>query len=351
MRFIDVWRQTRQVPDRLASVAVASPWAGPSPLAGIVADWDIPEGALTREEAMSVPAVARCRHLIAGTIGLLPMTLHAGDRELPSPPWMDRTDGAMSPYHRMLWTIDDLIFYGWSVWSVERGAEDAVLTMTRVPPDQWSFGQAPTGQTVVMLGDRPAEPGKVCLIPGPHEGLVVYGRRCVRHASLLVDAADRAAETPVPNVELHQTTDAPMSQDQILALVDQWAKARRGVNGGVAYTNSAVEARFHGQTNGQLLIEGRNAAAVDIARAMGIPASMIDATTATASLTYETTTGRNGEFLTYGLSPYMASVSARLGMDDIVPRGQSVRWDLSDFTSPAEPGKLEVPDDTAGVPA
>jgi len=349
MRLVDIWRQSRQVPDRLSVLPVTSPWAGQSHLSGIVGDWPILPTVLTREVAMSVPAVARCRHLIAGTIAGLPLTLHRGDVDLPPAPWMDRTDVDTSPFHRMLWTIDDLIFTGWSCWSTVRDVDGVPLTMTRIPPDEWSFGASADGRTIVLIGDQPATPGTVCLIPGPHEGLVVYGQRTVAHSRLLLDAADRAAETPVPNVELHQTTDAPMSQDQVSALVTSWANARRGANGGVAYTNSAIEARFHGETNGQLLIEGRNAAAVDIARAMGIPASMIDATTATASLTYETTTGRNGEFITYGLGPYMSAVSARLGMDDVVPRGQSVRWDIADFTGPVEPGTLGTPDDTQGT--
>ncbi|SDU50499.1 phage portal protein [Gordonia westfalica] len=339
------------MPSRLSGVSLASPFAPhPSHLA-TVAYADIfggrPPAALTRAEAMSVPAVARSRHLIAGTIGRLPLRVLRGDTVIETPSWVDRTDSELSPFHRLLWTVDDLMFYGWSLWRVRRGAEGAVTHADRVPFDGWAFDTSAEGATIITVDGDPVPANSVALIPGAHEGLLEFAARAVRHASMLVDAADRAAETPTPNVELHQTTDAPLTKTEISDLVAEWAKARRGVNGGVAYTNKAIEAKFHGEVSAQLLIEGRNAAAVDIARVVGIPASMIDATGPSASLTYETSQGRNAEFVDYGLAPYMAAITARLGMDDLLPRGQRIEFDLERFTNAALTS-LGTQDDDAG---
>jgi hypothetical protein len=60
-----------------------------------------------------------------------------------------------------------------------------------------------------------------------------------------------------------------------------------------------------------------------------MPAAMVDATTAGASLTYETTAGRNAELLDYGLNLYMDAITARLSMDDVVTPTQSVRFDTT----------------------
>ena len=60
---------------------------------------------------------------------------------------------------------------------------------------------------------------------------------------------------------------------------------------------------------------------------------MLDATTAGASLTYETVAGRNAKFIDYGVALYLEPIEARLSMDDVVPRGQRVAFDLSDFTA------------------
>jgi phage portal protein BeeE len=101
----------------------------------------------------------------------------------------------------------------------------------------------------------------------------------------------------------------------------------------VLFTNSAIEARDHGGAAETLFVEGRNAASVDMARLVGIPAAMIDATAAGASLTYETTQGRNAEFLDYGTSLYADPIAARLSLDDIVPAGQRVEFDTSVSTA------------------
>ncbi|MGW0247930.1 phage portal protein [Nocardia goodfellowii] len=299
---------------------------------------------MTRLEAMTVPAMARARRIIVGSIARMPLRGYRGDDLLSTQPaWLDRTDGPVSPFHRMLWTVDDLLFYGWSLWGLSRDDAGQVIAAGRIPWERWEFD---TVGRIVVDGELAAD-SDVCLIPGVDEGLLYFAQRAIRHAAKLIAAADSAASTPTPNLELHQTTDAPMPQVEIDALVAAWAAARRGANGGVAYTNNAIELREHGAPNEHLLIEGRNAAAVDIARAAGLPAASIDATGPTASLTYETTQGRNAELVDYGLAPYMSAISARLGMDDMVPPGVRIAFDTEDFVGPAI--RVQVPDE--GGPA
>lgn len=329
---------------RLARAIDAADWSGrvhpeilspyaPNGLTSIVwADiFGVDAHPVNRAEAMAVPAVARARHLLTTTIARLPLRAYRTDILVdPQPTWAYRTDGPVSPYHRMLWTIDDLIFTGWSLWGVERDTEGHVTSAGRVPVERWEF----TDTGGLTVDELPVAADSAVLIPGPHEGILCFAGRTIRAATAQENAYATAARTPVPAIELHQTTDVAITDDAIAALVDAWAAARRGENGGVAYTNNAVEVREHGSAPEQLLIEGRNAAAVDVARDVGIPAAMIDATTAAASLTYETTAGRNQQFIDYGLSAYMTPVSARLSQDDVVPRGQRVAFDLEDLIGP-----------------
>ncbi|MBF6085291.1 phage portal protein [Nocardia cyriacigeorgica] len=300
---------------------------------------------MTRVEAMSVPAMARARRIIAGSIARMPLRAYRGDELAGDQPrWLDRTDAAVSPFHRMLWTVDDLLFYGWSLWSLSRDASDRVSSAARIPWDRWDFD---TFGRIEVDGELVAD-RDVCLIPGVDEGVLYFAQTAIRHAAKLIAAADKVADTPAANLELHQTTDAPMTTEARDELIASWAAARRGANGGVAYTNHAIELREHGAPHEHLLIEGRNAAAVDIARAAGIPAASIDATGPTASLTYETTEGRNQELVDYGLAPYMSAISARLGMDDMVPRGNRIAFDTEDFVGPTV--RVQVPDDGGPAP-
>jgi hypothetical protein len=296
--------------------------------AGLVA------GPLTRAVAMRIPSVARARHLLVGKIGALPLTVWRGEQQLQGddvPSWTYRTDYGLPPYHRMVWTIDDLLFTGWSLWA--RSNDEAgrlPLAMTRVPLERWRF--TPNGSIETRQADGRwtiASREEVCLIPGAHEGILNFGAGAIREAADLASSAAKAAANPSAYLELHYTGDEPLGKTDREDLIAAWAAARRGENGGVAYTNKYLEVKEHGTHEAHLLTEGRNAAAVDMARVCSVPAALLDATNASASLTYETTQGRNAEFIDYGLSLYMDPVAGRLSMDDVVVRGQSVRFDTS----------------------
>lgn len=287
---------------------------------------------LNRSAAMAIPAVARNRHLVAGTIGRLPLEVWRGGDLLPDQPtWTYRTEHGLPPFHRMLWTVDDLIFHGWSLWVVRRGADGLILEAARIAIERWKFARG----GVITVDGREVPGDQVILIPGPHEGILNFGRDALVQAIDLAKAAGKAAKNPNAYVDLHYTGDRPMDDTEVDALISRWAAARRGDNGGVAFTSKWVEAKEMGAASEHLLVEGRNAAAVDVARLISVPASMADATNAQASLTYETSQGRNAEFIDYGLALYMEPIRARLSMDDVVPRGQSVRFDTSELRDPA----------------
>lgn len=334
---------------------IASPFsAQPSSLSTIV--WaDILDQAglpMTRTEAMSVPAIAKARHVVAPKVAGLPLRAFRFTRDenaeddmgtdspIPTPGWVYRTDDGVSPWHRMVWTADDLIFTGWSLWLATRGYGGAVLACRRVDRDAWWFD----ADGRILVNGAPIPSDRAILIPGPHEGILTFGRTAIRHARQLLAAAAYAAALPIPQLEIHQTAGDPLTRDQIDELVADWAKARRGENGGVGYTNASVELKEHGSVDGHLLVDGRNAAAVDCARLVGVTAAMIDATAPKASLNYETTQGRGLEHTEYGVEPYAEAIAARLSLDDVMPRGQRIRFDITQDVGPIEPTGPTVED-------
>lgn len=287
---------------------------------------------LTRAAVMAIPAVARQRHLICGALARCPLrgSDAAGTDTTASWSWMWRTDHAIHPYHRMLWTADDVMFYGWSVWSAEREggrADGRLLWADRIHPDRWSIDDV--GR--VFVDDRPARAAEVIAIPGPHEGILNFGAAALARTMANLEAAANAARNPAAYLELHYVGDQPITDAEVDKHIARWAAARRGENGGVAWTNKAIELKEHGTHESHLLIEGRNADAVDVSRLISSPAAMADATNAGASLTYETTEGRNGEFIDYGVGIYMDAIAARLSMDDVVPRGQRTGFDTTEM--------------------
>lgn len=317
------------------TAGIVSPWSNRDHLETVV--WsDVlgteAKGSLSRGDAMRVGAVARGRNLIAPTIARCVLTLWRGEAQLDPAPWMHRGALGVTPYHRMLWTIDDLLFHPWSLWTVERGAKDQILNAARMPYDWWNLDDA--GRIMVRTSPdaelEPASQEEVILIPGPHDGILTFGKDVIRQAAALSAIALDRAENPDALTELHYTGDKPLTDPEIEAVTGAWLAARRKSGGArVGFTGKNLEVKTHGTGSEQLLIEGRNAAAVEVAQIIGLPAAMLDATAAGSSLTYETTEGRNGQFIDYGLSTYMDPVTARLSEDDVVASKLSVRMDTS----------------------
>lgn len=325
----------------LSPVGLESPFASPNHLLTIETP-SVRPVKVDRAAAMSVPAVARARRLIVGSIARCPLEARTGGRRADSQPlWINRTDGMQSPTFRMMWTVDDLFFHGWSLWGLKRDSDGRVQHANRIPFHLWSLD----ADGAILVDGVPVDPSEVCLIPGVDEGLLSSAAPAIRHALDLQRLAQRAADTPAAQVMLKQVAGQPLNAEQRRELIEGWVSARRGANGGVAFTNQSVDVIEMGKADPQLLVEGRNTAAVDIARAAGVPASMIDAgTSATGELTYRNQQARNVELVDYALAPYMSAIAARLGLDDMVPRGWAIAFDLTDLTGPTV-GDLDVPDD------
>lgn len=308
---------------------IASPWADPAALATIdTSALSAIGGDFSRESAMSIAAILRARNLICTTAArALLVAYRDGEKLADQPAWITRTDSILTPYHRMLWTIDDLLFYGYSLWRVDRDVNGKMLAADRVPYDTWKF--TPTGD--VMVGAEIATDSRYVLIPGIHQGILYHGGEVIPQALALARGVTRAVETPSATVELHYTGDKPMTDEEKRAVVTSWVAARKGKNGGVALTNKYTEVKEHGAAAEHLLVEGRNANAIDVARLCSIPASMIDATVNGSSITYSNSGSRMAELMTFGVAPMIACVTARMGMDDVSPRGTHIEVDSTDM--------------------
>jgi hypothetical protein len=300
---------------------------------------------LTRAEAMRVPAVERARHVIAGTVARIPLRAYRAGQVLEgttgpnaAPPWITSTSGATSPYHRLLWTADDLLFSGWSCWALTRGAGGVILNANRIPMGAWSADKV--GRVYVDRGDGQhtlVDQRTVHLIPGPHEGVLTADPGTIRHAADLQRAAAQAARTPAAYLGLKQVSGTPLKrsstnpeENTVETTVADWRAAREGLNAGVAFLPYGIEPVELGTFSEHLLVEGRNAAAVDVARIVSLPADMLDAA-GPSSLTYATTRDNDFRAIQHGVGLYLSSISAALSQDGMTVRGQEVRFDLESW--------------------
>lgn len=339
-----------------SELPIASPWSTSQNLHRLVAEdifgAEMPTN--TRGTAMRIPAVARGRNLLVSTISRFPLVRLAAGQVMPrrpvedaepsawevyraelvefyrdQPTWLYRTDDSTSPQLRLAWTVDDLIFYGKSCWWRANNQGDGFPQLAgRINQGDWSIND----DNQVVVDGVPQRNEDVIVFPGLHEGILTHGVDAIRDARQLQAIVRKRLKNPIPQINLHQTGGAQLTSQEKLELVSEWAAARDGENGGVAFTNQFIDAIEMGQGgDSQLMIEARNAAALDLARLIGVSAGRLDATTPKASLNYETTTGRNQEFVDFDLALYMVPITARLSMDDCVPRGSRVEFDLTDF--------------------
>lgn len=302
-----------------------------------------------------VPAVSRSRHLICATLASLPLVALRGADPVPDQPyWCYGTDGQLgnltaeqrrdygvvgqSPFQRMLDTADDLLFYGLSLWL------RTTRNLTKPPAEQVRVGYLHLPKSVWQLDDDgfavgpdgiPFGTDDVVLIQGPHEGVLNFGAATIRAASTLELTAAEVARTPF-RIGLHQTTDITLTPAERAQVV---AETRRALadNQGILFTNSALEVNEYRLDSSELLVGGRQAAALDVARHMNIPGAMIDAEPTGSSLTYSNPESRNSQWLDYGLSSYLDAIGASLSMDTVVPSGQRVAFDTSSLTTTLAP--------------
>lgn len=330
----------------MAATPLSSPWSTTSLTRVALADMlGVRTGAVTRADAMKIPAVVRGRGLICGTLSRYPLTLWRpnpadptgdSDEQLATPAWLASTKTGMSPLTRMLWTLDDLIFSGMSLWALARDENGQITDALRVEPGEWHVD--PDTRGVIVRGTPVTDPRSVCLIEGPQEGLVDLADDAVRGSRALSAAWQQRVESPVPLIMLEQTDENDeLDDDEIDELITDWEDARK--LGGTAFTPHGIKASVMGDVKTDLYVEGRNADRLDWGNYLQLPAAMLDGSMATATLTYSTSEGKRSEFVDYSLSYWASAVEARLSLDDMTGPGTYVRFDIRWLTNPTQPGR------------
>lgn len=310
-------------------VNILSPYADSSQLGSIVVaevfgvdGVDLP---LSRSAAMQVPAVVRAQGLLTSSVARFPLrALDELGLVKDQPSWLYRTNGAVSPYDRLCFTVDDLIFFGNAVWLTTRGADGRILEAEYCPRDLWS---AKDGQIYLSGRKEPLEDTECIVFDPIFPGLLNVGAKNLRGAQDVERAWHRQARNPIPLILLQVTDDSNLTQDEVDEYVKQWSSARNNENGAVGFLPQGIDMKVFGQSDPELMTTGRNATKADVSSYLGIPATMIDGSLTQASLTYTTTEGNRNLFYEFALPQWTGPIEARLSQDDVVPRGTRVRFD------------------------
>lgn len=298
-----------------------------------------------RPNAMRVAPIVKARSLLVGSIADLPFVIYRGDDPLADQPsWAVRSK-YQSIWHRWADTIDDLLFYDASLWWRENGEDGRLLDAFHIPYEAWEVD----AQRRILVNDadgnpQPVADDQVIYFRGPGSPLIEYAKDTIKGARGIDKAWVARTRSPVPPTLFEQTENETATEVEVKGLVTGWAGARTNPEtAAVGYVPYGLKAVFPPTTDDSaMFIEGRNGVRLDIANFTAIPASLLDGSTATASLTYVTAEGQRSSFHEQTMRYWTAPIEHRLSMDDICPRGQRGRFDITYTTQvppTGEPGE------------
>jgi HK97 family phage portal protein len=302
--------------------------------------------AVSRAQAMQVPAVARARGIICNTIGSLPLEVRreSNNSKVVTPLFIRQPDPRMTGQSVYTFLAEDLLFTGQGYLRImELGTDKRPLSAEWISVSRVTRTLDALGHNVRYYsvdGTIVPENGLGSLIPftGYDEGILVRAGTTILTALALEKAVKRFADEPTPNVVLK--SNLPMPAERVTALLNSWKEARQ--TRGTAFVNDTIDFQSIGFSPEQLTLNSaRQYMASEIARACNLPEYYVGGN-AGGSMTYSNTTAERRSLIDFSLKPLMTCITQRLSDNDITPRGSIVKFDLEEFYSPSAQERADI---------
>lgn len=309
------------------------------------------------DRALAIPSIQRAHDLHVSLAGSLALTQYqlvwdSVSEEyrkvyLEGESWFTRPDPNVTRQFIIGQTVSDLIMYGRAFWVVtgryKRVGAQAPMGM----PAAFTWLPAADVQTPDQNGPQWFGPSKNVQFNGqqlvtsdvvqfisPIRGIIYSSERAMAIAERLDQSAARFAQNEFAAGYLQQQGGGePMSAEELADLAAGWSAARRA--NAIGALNEYVKWVSFDQDPSKLqLVESRQFEALEMARIMNVPASMINAPLgAGSSINYTNQQDQRADLYTYGTKIWLDCIQETLSMDNIVPRGRHVEFDVSQFIS------------------
>jgi HK97 family phage portal protein len=291
---------------------------------------------MDRFTALQVPAVARCRNLIAGVISSIDLELYkkSTGAKMESPLWLDQFDMRQPRSVTMAYLIDSLLFYGVAYLKCSSVYQDDLrpsgfewVSNTRVTVTTDETGENVQYYSINGVRAPMSGIGSLITFQSLLPGVLETGGRTIQAALDLEKAASVAAATPMATGFI-KNSGADLPEAQISGLLAAWKSARASRS--TAYLTSTLDYQTVGFSPKDMMYnEASQYLATQIARLMNVPAYYISADM-NNSMTYQNILDGRKEFVAYSLQPFISAIENRLSMDDITAHGNVVRFALDE---------------------
>lgn len=298
---------------------------------------------MTRQSAMAVPSVARCRSLIANTIASVPLKTFdkKTGQQVANLPWVDQLDKRQPRSVTIAWLVDSLLFFGCAYLMVKETYIDdnRPASFEFIQNDRISIKYAADGHSIdyyMVDGSRVPDSGigSLITIQGLTQGILLTSMNTIQAALDIEKAAAVAAQTPMGTGYI-KNNGSDIPDNEVQAILNAWKSARQ--NRGTAFLTQTLDFNpISFSPKDMMYNEAKQYFATEIARICNVPAYMIDAEVM-KSMTYQNVVDARQDFLAYSLSPFTTAISSRFSMDDMTSRGVEVRFDVDNTFLAVDP--------------
>lgn len=305
--------------------------------------------AVTRDIAMSIPAMRKARTVIVGTPSTFVLRGWAGDVRLPVDDrrcaWLRQPDPLRTLQTTLSHTLDDGLWHDRAVWRMTRDISGVPTRFARVHPNRYEPIFEPGDPDTVaawtldgtLYSDAEFRREYLPFDFAGLGGLRRFGYQLLELYADLQAAAGGYARAPHPKAIL-KNHGAKLEQDEIDEVLNDWNE-RRSI-GSVGYLDDEMdyEVTEGGWAPKDLqLVESREHAALEVARLTGLPAKALDAKTE-SSLTYATLIEWRRDLIE-ALRPWLTVIEQHLSMDDrsatprglVLPLGVTAKFDVDAY--------------------
>lgn len=296
---------------------------------------------VSRDNALSVPAVQRGRNELCGQISTLPLQLYRGLEVVPSALFRQFDPNVPNVVH-MSMTVEDLIFDGIAWWQVTGTDFDRFpVSVQRIAPGRVSLNDPKTGKpdprwvwVTPPEGGQPAPISAELMkrFDSPNPAVLKCMARTVRIAMRLDQLTEMYAENPSLR-EYFTDADDPnedgLDDDEIDAFLAEYGAMRQTrPYGWIPGTVKRSEVTVPSPKD-LTLVELQER--VNLALANGLGVDPEDLGVSTTSRTYQNSVDRKQDKINRVYGPYMKAITDRLSMGDVTRYGQVTRFDLTDY--------------------
>lgn len=308
--------------------------ATPAPFNSTYNNFFYPLSSATREQAMAIPTIARARNILC-SLATLPLEQYVRSTGAHIEPnrVINQPDSRVPGSAIYAFIAEDLLFFGVAYGQVmSMYADGRIQEWTRVAPDRVTYKTNANqteivGYTVDGIDVPPMGVGSLVVFNGLDEGFLSRAGRTIRAAIALENASEAFAKEPVPMMVL-KSNGTNLTSERIGKLLEAWRVAR--TTRSTAFLNADVELQAMGIDPNRLqLNEARQYVALELCRAIGLPAFFASAET--TSMTYSNATAERRSLIDFGGRNLLLAIEQRLSMPDFVPTGSEIRFSLDEY--------------------